>query len=378
MDPNKEERSMRRIPRLALALAVAGAASLAVAATSQASTGAVYTLTNDPAGNAVAAFERAPNGALTPAGRFRTGGTGTGGSLGNQGGLVAGYGGHQLFAVDAGSDEISSLAIRRHGLRLVDTVRSGGDTPVSVTVHRDLLYVLNAGSAGSPGNITGFRISRHGHLSPIPHSTRPLSADQTGPAQIEFDPSGDVLVVTEKATNAIDTYTVDRDGRASGPDVFASAGQTPFGFAFAGDDTLIVSEAFGGTASALSSYDTDRDGGLATITPSLLAGSERVSCWVVVTADGRFAFTTNTGSGSISSYAIGRHGRLSLLDDVAVQQGGAPIDAALSHGSRFLYVLNSAQNRIGAYRVGDDGSLTTLTGFGASGFPAGANGLVAL
>jgi 6-phosphogluconolactonase len=369
---------MRRIPRLGLALAVASTASLAAAGMAQASTGAVYTLTNDPAANAVAAFDRAPNGALTPAGRFPTGGTGTGGSLGNQGGLVAGPGARHLFAVDAGSDEISSLAVRRHGLRLVDTVPSGGDTPVSVTVHRDLLYVLNAGGAGGPGNITGFRIGHHGRLWQIPHSTRPLSADQTGPAQIEFDPSGDVLVVTEKATNAIDTYTVGPDGRASGPDVFASAGQTPFGFAFAGDDTLIVSEAFGGTASALSSYDTDRDGGLATITPSVFAGSERASCWVVVTDDDRFAFTTNTGSGTISSYAIGRHGRLSLFDDVAVQQGGAPIDAALSRGSRFLYVLNSAQNRIGAYSVGTDGSLTTLTGFGASGLPAGANGLVAL
>ena len=187
-----------------------------------------------------------------------------------------------------------------------------------------------------------------------------------------------MLVVTEKATNSISTYTVGRDGRASGPDVFTSSGQTPFGFAFAGDDTLIVSEAFGGTASALSSYDTDRDGGVATITPSLRAGSQLAACWVVVTDDHRLAFTTNTGSGTISSYTIGRHGRLSLLDDVAAEQGGAPIDAALTRGSRFLYVLNSTQNRIGAYFVGPDGSLTTLNGSGASGLPAGANGLVAL
>jgi 6-phosphogluconolactonase len=210
------------------------------------------------------------------------------------------------------------------------------------------------------------------------HADHETAIYMLGPAQIEFDPSGDVLVVTEKATNAIDTYTVGRDGRASGPDVFASAGQTPFGFAFAGDDTLIVSEAFGGTASALSSYDADRDGGLATVTSSLFAGSQRASCWVVVTDDDRVAFTTNTGSGTISSYAIGHDGRLSLLDDVAVQPGGAPIDAALSRGSRFLYVLNAAQNRIGAYSVGRDGTLETLTGFGASGLPAGANGLVAL
>jgi 6-phosphogluconolactonase len=370
---------MRRIPSLGLALVTALTVSLAAAAMAQASSGsnAVYTLTNEPGANAVAAFDRGHDGRLTPAGRFRTGGTGTGGSLGNQGALVFGRGSRHLYAVNAGSDEISAMAVRHRALKLVDKVGSGGDTPVSVTVHGDLLYVLNAGGEGAPGNISGFRIGHRGQLRPIPGSSRPLSAEQVAPAQVQFDPSGGVLVVTEKATNVIDTYTVGRDGRASGPDVFAASGQTPFGFAFAGDDTLLVSEAFGGTASALSSYDTDRDGGLATISPSVFAGAERASCWVVVTDDGRVAFTTNTASGTISSYAIGRHGRLSLLDDVAVQQGGSPIDAALTRGSRFLYVLNSAQNRIGAYRVGSDGSLTTLTGFGASGLPAGANGLVA-
>jgi len=370
---------MRRITSLGAAAVTALTVSLCAAAMAQASSGsnAVYTLTNEPGGNAVAAFDRGNDGRLTPAGRFPTGGKGTGGGLGNQGALVLGHGSRHLYAVNAGSDEISALAVHRRGLKLVDKVGSGGDTPISVTVHRDVLYVLNAGAEGVPGNISGFRIGHHGQLRPIPGSSRPLSADQVAPAQIEFDPSGGVLVVSEKATNVIDTYTVGHDGRASGPDVFASSGQTPFGVAFAGDDTLLVSEAFGGAASALSSYDTDRDGGLATISPSVLAGAERASCWVVVTDDSRFAFTTNTASGTISSYAIGRHGRLSLLDDVAVQQGGSPIDAALTSGSRFLYVLNSTQNRIGAYRVGQDGSLTTLTGFGASGLPAGANGLVA-
>ena len=167
---------MRRIPRLGVALATASVAAVAAAATAHASTGAVYTLTNDAAGNAVAAFDRAPNGKLTPAGVFLTGGTGTGAGLGNQGGLVAGPGSRHLFAVDAGSDEISALAVGHRGLRLVDTVPSGGDMPLSITVHRDLLYVLNAGGAGSPSNITGFRIGHGGRLWQIPHSTRPLSA----------------------------------------------------------------------------------------------------------------------------------------------------------------------------------------------------------
>ena len=108
---------MRRIPRLGVALATASVAAVAAAATADASTGAVYTLTNDAAGNAVEGFDRAPNGKLTPAGVFSTGGTGTGAGLGNQGGLVAGPGSRHLFAVDAGSDEISALAVGHRGLR---------------------------------------------------------------------------------------------------------------------------------------------------------------------------------------------------------------------------------------------------------------------
>jgi 6-phosphogluconolactonase len=51
--------------------------------------------------------------------------------------------------------------------------------------------------------------------------------------------------VTEKATNLIDTYFVDQNGVASAPLVNASAGETPFGFAFSRDRHLIISEAFG-------------------------------------------------------------------------------------------------------------------------------------
>src|SRR4029079_14381215 len=127
------------------------------------------------------------------------------------------------------------------------------------TVYHDLLYVLNAGGSG---NITGFNIGRHGTLTPISGSTRPLSGGATGPAQVQFSPDGDLLVVTEKTTNLIDTYTVDRHGIANGPTTHPSSGATPFGFAFSKRGTLIVSEAIGGTPglSAVSSYDLDDDG----------------------------------------------------------------------------------------------------------------------
>jgi 6-phosphogluconolactonase (cycloisomerase 2 family) len=104
----------------------------------------------------VAAFDRAPDGTLTIQGTYPTGGTGTGAGLGSQGALVLDNDGRELFAVNAASNSITAFKVRPRGLEIEATVPSGGTTPISVTVHDDTLYVLNAGGAA---NITGFDVS---------------------------------------------------------------------------------------------------------------------------------------------------------------------------------------------------------------------------
>jgi len=365
-----------RVAVLAAAF-LALAAWLTGAAAAEGNAGAVYTITNQVAGNAVAVFDRGADGALTAAGQYPTGGLGTGGGLGNQGALALSSGGRFLFVVNPGSDDVSSFRIKPGGLELLDRIGSGGVRPISLTTDGDLLYVLNAGD-GSAGNISGFRVGSDGSLAAIAGSTRLLSGASVGPAQIQFDPTGGTLVVTEKATQVIDTYAVGTNGIASGPNVQASLGQTPFGFAFDKRGHLIVSEAFGGTASALSSYGIGDGGGLSVISPSVFAAQERAACWVVTTGDGKFAYTTNTASGSISGYAIGHDGSLSLLDSdgLTAVTGGEPIDAALSRNDQFLFVLNASTRRIDAFRVEANGSLIALPGAGIGGLPAGVNGLV--
>ena len=357
----------------AIALVLAGLGATAQGAMAHSSPKAVYTLTNAAAGNAVQAFHRGGDGTLSPAGAFATGGAGTGTGLGNQGALA--LDGKRLFAVNAGSDTVSSFRVHRHGLELVDVEASGGDQPISLTVHNGVLYVLNAGGAE---NISGLTVSRRGHLSTLPGSTRALSGPSAGPAQVSFDPEGELLVVTEKNTNLIDVFEVDDDsGLADGPATHASAGATPFGFGFDRRDHLIVSEAFGGAtdASAVSSYELD-DGELETITPSA-ATTETAACWIVVTKNGRYAYTTNTGSGSIAGYRIHRDGELSLLDADGRTglTGPGPIDMALSRSSRHLYSLNAGDESISAFRVGGDGSLTPIGT--VAGLPDGATGLAA-
>jgi 6-phosphogluconolactonase (cycloisomerase 2 family) len=335
--------------------------------------GAVYVLTNQSA-NSVMVFARSAGGTLSFSDSFPTGGAGVGSGpdpLGSQNSLVLGWHNRLLFAVNAGSNEISVFAVEGRKLRLLDRESSHGQMPVSITVRGNLVYVLNAG--GTP-NISGFIIDLSGgHLVHLPGSTRSLAGGAgSGPAQVQFSPDGGVLMVTEKVTNLIDTWTVNDDGYATHHRTTDSNGATPFGFTFTRKDVAIVTEA---TPSALSSYELAEDGQLELLTGTAADGG-KANCWVVVTRDGRFAFTTNTGSGTISSYSVAKEGFLSLLDPAAgiTGSGTAPIDEALSSHSQFLYVRDGVKGLVDGFRV-ENGTLTAVGS--AGGVPPSAQGIAA-
>jgi 6-phosphogluconolactonase len=369
-----------KIRAVGLALATAVLAALVLASTAMATAraddhddapNAVYTLTNSPTGNAVVVYSRSGDGSLEPTGSVPTGGNGSGAGLGSQDAVVVSDEGRFLFAVNAGSNSVSSFRIREHGLELVDTAPSGGSTPTSVAFHHGLLYVLNA---GVPNNISGLSVSRRGELTPIAGSTRPLSGADTAPAQVGFSDEGEVVIVSERATNQLVTYTVGRKGLLSAPIVHASAGPTPFGFAVTKRDTLFVSEA--GAGGGASSYLIHDDGALDRVSSNVMTG-QRAACWAVATKNGRFGYVTNAGTGNISGFAIGQDGESTLLnaDGITAVTGGNPTDAALSNNSRFLYVRVSALSQIAIFRIASDGSLAALPPL--TGTPAGLAGLAA-
>src|SRR4051812_13089204 len=311
----------------------------------------VYTLTNQAAGNAIAVFERASNGTLTPAGSVLTGGTGTGATLGSQGALA--LDGDNLVAVNAGTNTVTLLRVDGRGPALRDLEPSGGATPISATIHGKLVYVLNNGNATTAANISGYTIW-HQRLVPLAGSSRPLSTALPGPAQIQFSPDGRTLAVTEKATNKIDTYAVGFGGYASGPVVSSSAGANPFGFDFDNKGRLVVSEA---VASQLTSYAVAGNGAATAI--NSVPDGQGAACWVAVSDNGKWAYTANASTGSISSYTIASNGSLSLAAGVAATIPG-PLDLAFSEGSKFLYALSNGAHRIDAFRVNGNGSLTFL------------------
>jgi 6-phosphogluconolactonase (cycloisomerase 2 family) len=334
--------------------------------------GAVYVQTNQASGNTIAIFNRSTDGMLTLSSTVPTGGLGTGAGLGSEGSVALSNDGRWLFATNAGSNEISAFHVEANGLTLVDKVSSGGMLPISLALYKNLLYVLNAGGSG---NISGFSVDSSGQLSPLAGSTRPLSSSSAGPAQVSFSPDGKTLVVTEKATSRIDLYSVENDGLASGPAVYPSSGVTPFGFAFTQQGALVVSEAFGGAplASAVSSYDTS-NGQLNLISGSVPTG-QTAACWIAVSKNGKFAYSTNAGSGSVSAYHVGTDGSLSLIDGAAgiTGDGTSPIDASVSNNGQYLYVLNGRTHNISGFAIQADGTLVKIGTF--EGLPAGSAGI---
>lgn len=350
-------------------------AESAPAASSLQAPGFVATATNAAAGNAIMLFPRAANGALSTPSTFATGGSGTSGGLGNQGGLALSNDRRFLLAVNAGSNDISVFRILGGELSLVGVTSSGGQRPVSVAVRRGLVYVLNAGGAGG---VNGFRLHESGELSPITGSARPLSNGASAPAQVGVSPDGQWLVVTEKATNVLGLYRVGENGTLGDYVAVPSAGATPFGFAFDRRGGLFVSEAFGGApdASALSSYALGRSLSLQVLTAS--AGTtETAACWVEITPDGRFAYVTNTGSGTVSGYRIGRDGTVALLnaDGVTGVTAAGPLDLSITPDGRRVYTLDGAGQTVSGFVVRTDGSLERI-GSVAPPLPAGANGMV--
>ncbi len=331
----------------------------------------VFTMTN-AVDNAVVAYYRAPNGTLRMVGSYPTQGKGMGGGLGSQGPLALSEDGDWLVAVNAGSNDITVFSLERRGLMFRSRTPSGGTMPISVTIHDERVFVVNAG--GTP-NINGYKLDEDGMLTPLPGSWHALSG--AGPAQIAFNPEGDVLLVTMKASNTIEAFRLN-DDMVYGPFSQSSAGQTPFGFMFDKRGHMIVTEAFGGAphASAVTSYDVSETGHLTAITSSL-GTTQTSACWMVVTGDGKYGYTANTPASTLTGVRILRDGRLELMYPVAgsLPPGSAPIDMAVTNNNRYLYSVNSGTGSIGMFRIAPDGSLSALGTMG--GLPTSIAGIAA-
>jgi DNA-binding beta-propeller fold protein YncE len=322
---------------------------------------AVFVQTDNPAGNAVVAYDREADGSLQQAGTYPTGGLGgvlDGAAvdhLASQGSLTLDRDARLLYAVNAGSDTVTVFAVRGDRLVRLQEISSGGDFPVSVAVHGRLVYVLNARDGGS---VQGFvRLGVRLHSIPAWH--RDLGLDPTAepefthtPGEVAFTPDGSQLLVTTKANgNAVDVFDVDQFGGLSAEPVVNTLDESvPFAMAFDPQGRLVLAEASG----VVATFEIESDGTLTAVDEEITGG--KATCWIV--GIGSKFYASNTGSDTLSGYQGNLDGTLSALGDTGT--GAAPIDAAASSDGRFLYVQTGANGGVDGFAVNPDGSLSQV------------------
>jgi hypothetical protein len=320
---------------------------------------AVFVEANDPNGNSIAVYDRNPDGTLTSAGRYATGGRGgvLAGSvvdhLASQGALTYDAERGLLYAVNAGSNTVTVFGVHNDRLQRLDVVGSGGTFPVSVTVHRGIVYVLNARDGGS---IQGFA-QLGTRLVRIPTWHRALGLDPTAtpefvntPGQVAFTPKGDQLVVTTKSNgNQIDVFHIDAFGGPSAtPTVTPDPAGVPFAVAFDRTGRIDVAEA---GPNAVASFALHPDGTLTLV--NRVATGQAATCWIVDT--GSHLYADNAGSGSVSRFDVTNGG---IVERGTTATDAGTIDAAVTGGT--LYVQTGATGVVDEFSIGSDGALNPI------------------
>lgn len=111
-------------------------------------------------------------------------------------------------------------------------------------------------------------------------------------------------------------------------------------------------------------------------------------CWMVVTRDGRFAYTSDADSQAISGHRFHTDGTISLLNANGVTgttpSDTFPLEEGISRDSRFLYGLDSrllltppGLATLSGFLIHHDGSLTPVVDPAKIVLPVSAIGLVA-
>jgi len=377
---------MKPIWKLATVTA-AGAAAAALsalpasAATVPASPGpahAVFVQTDNTAGNTIVAYQRTAAGGLQQIGSYPTGGNGgvlTGSvvdHLSSEGSLTYDRQAGLLYAVNAGSNTITVFRVRGGTLTRSQVISSGGQFPVSIAVHGNQVFVLNALGGAS---VSGF-VQAGGRLFPVPSWQRDLglgtssSTVFTGtPGQIGFTPGGSHLVVTTKgAANSVEVFQAGPFGPSAEPTVTSLPGQVPFGFTFDQDGHLALAETGTDTVATFAIAP----GGTLTQLGSAATG-QVATCWITAAPDGTL-YASNAGSATESTLSTQPGGAVTLLGTTPTDAG--TVDATVSSDGQYLYVQAGGPGNVDAYRINPGGTLTQTGSVTVPG-AAGGEGIVA-
>ncbi|HWZ41983.1 MAG TPA: beta-propeller fold lactonase family protein [Candidatus Saccharimonadales bacterium] len=298
----------------------------------------VYTMANPTGPNSILAFQRDPQtGGLSFVASYATGGTGLKQVVGTtQSSIVTN--GAFLYAVNAGSNDISAFAISTDGsLHLLGSpVRSGGTSPGTLTLHGQLLYVGNEGTTQEPANYSGFTVGADGSLAPLEGSTVTLNVGD-GITNVLFDDSGSHFVGVRLGGTAIDTFTVSSGGKLVSRSTLGPL-PGPFGAIFnpVNKSELIATLAH---LHGAGTFFLSGDNTLALVATAVDAPSKD-PCWTAVTPDGSFLWTSNFQPSSLSLFSISAAGQIEFLSEHETATfGNTSSDIAMDASNRFIYQL---------------------------------------
>jgi len=161
-----------------------------------------------------------------------------------------------------------------------------------------------------------------------------------------------------------------------------SVGPGAFAVLFAPNGTALVTEtgpAGGNNTAAISSYAVLPNATLSHLSASV-ATQGAASCWQAVTPDGRFVYTSNTGSSTISGFSLAANGELTPLPGTVVATlpaGSVNLETVITPDGKFLYTLDSGTGTVSILGINQDGSLTSLGDVGGLSANAGFEGMAA-
>ena len=136
----------------------------------------------------------------------------------------------------------------------------------------------------------------------------------------------------------------------------------------------------GGTnASAISSYTVVSNGALTPISASVPTLGA-ATCWLAVTPNGQFVYTSNSASSTISGFALSASGALTPVSGtlVGTNPGGSiNLEIVISSDGKYLHTLDSGTGTVSIFAINQDGTLTSLGDAGGLSEDAGLEGMAA-
>ena len=289
-----------------------------------------------------------------------------------------------LFAYVANNETntVTAYQVGTSGALLFVDSTAGNPNPVSVgTAPRALaiskdsqfLYVANSGS----DDVTVLKIGTGGVLTNVAQKegrTKPVSAGVSSPIALAVAPNGRFLYVATSTSNMVTAFQVDSSGVLTlipearpGTNPLSSGGTGITGLALSPNGQFLY--VTNGTSKSVTAFKIELSGLLTVIPPTssnpVATGGDSPN-GLTIGVDGVHLYVAN-GGGTISTFAIGNEGLLTLVSPSGTSPnpapalpGTTPVAIAASPDGQFLYVAN----RITGGTGGTVSAYTVVSGVG--------------